>query len=401
MSISVKNKPGSSVVPLKQGVGTNVHLYPSTLQNESRIERICRAIVRLSAFASVEMIGVQQDDLPGTEVKERVVVRRLPRRHWGGPRTFRKVVQTLDWSRRVLSMLRHEQVRCVNSHSLAMLPLGVTLKFLHRARLVYDTHELETEVSSARGARRWLYKLMEWVFIRWADDVFVVSDSIADWYARTYGITRPVVVRNVPEMKGGSPSPDPRLWRVRFGIPAEHLVFIYQGALFPGRRIEQLLRVFTQVQPDRHVVFMGYGGLEELVRTTAARHSNIHYAPAVPPAEVLRHTAGADVGLVGVENVCLSYYYSLPNKLIEYLLAGLPALMPDYPEMRKVVEATGCGWTVGESDSDWIAAVNRLDWATATAAQARARSGAGSFSWHAEEEKLRNAYAIAFPLPAR
>jgi glycosyltransferase involved in cell wall biosynthesis len=389
-----------SSTPRSRGGGINAHLYPSVLLHEARMERICRAIVRLGSFACVEMIGVQEESLPVTEVEEGVFVRRLPRRDWGGPRTFRKAVQTLDWSRRVLGMLRHEDVRCVNSHSLAVLPLGVALKFLHRARLVYDTHELETEVSSARGARRWLYKLMEWVFIRWADDVYVVSDSIADWYAHTYRIVRPVVVRNVPDVRAGSPSPDQRLWRARFGIPAEHLVFIYQGGLGPGRRIEQLLRVFTQAQPDRHVVFMGYGALEEMVRTAAATRPNIHYASAVPPADVLRHTAGADVGLVGVENVCLSYYYSLPNKLMEYLLAGLPALMPNYPEMRKVVETTGCGWTVGESDSDWIAAVNRLDWATTSAAQARARTAAGSFSWQEEEEKLRNGYTIAFPRAA-
>jgi len=339
------------------------------------------------------MIGVWLDGLPVTETWGGVLLRRLPRRHLGGPAVCRKAVQTIDWSRRVLGAFGREKVVCVNSHSLAVLPLGVVLKFIHGARLVYDAHELETEVASARGPVRWLYKALEWFFIRWADDVVVVSDSIADWYERTYGMKRPAVVRNVPEVPvDGLPAADPRLWRERFGIPADHLIFIYQGGLFPGRRIEQYIRVFARAQPDRHVVFLGYGQLEGFVREAAARHGNIHLAHAVPPAEVLRHTAGADVGLVGVANACLSYYYSLPNKLFEYLLAGIPAVMPAYPEMVRFAGAQPIGWTVGEADEEWLAAINRLDWPAVRAAQADARLTAAGFSWDREAEKLQPLY---------
>lgn len=374
----------------------NVHLYPASLLHASRIEKICRALFRSGLFSRVEMIGVQQKDLPAAEERDGIGVQRVTRRHWGGPKTFRKMIQTLDWSRRVLSLLRHRGIKCVNSHSLAVLPLGVTLKLLHGARLVYDTHELETEVGSARGMRRWLYKMIERFFIRWVDDVYVVSDSIADWYARTYGIVRPVVVRNVPELRGDTPSHDSNLWRQRFGIPEGHLIFIYQGGLARGRRIEQLLRVFTLAKEDRHVIFMGYGKLEATVREAAAQHPNIHFAPAVRPVDVLRHTAAADVGLVGVENICLSYFYSLPNKLMEYLLAGLPAVMPNYPEMKTVADATECGWTVGESDEEWLEAVNRLDWSAVNAAKAKASAAAQMYSWQEEERKLVSGYAQAF-----
>lgn len=375
--------------------GLNVHIYPSSLRHEVRIEKMCRAIVRMGLFDGVEMVGVQEDDLPATEEKNGVVMRRLARRNLGGPNAVRKVAQTLDWSRRVAGAIRHKDVRCVNSHSLATLPLGVALKLQHRARLVYDAHELETEVTSSRGLVRWLYKALERVFIRRADRVIVVSESIADWYVRSYGIARPVVVRNVPESRGKPPAADPRIWRERFGIPPDHLVFIYQGMLAPGRRIEQLMRVFEQARRDRHVVFMGYGEMQEKVRDAAACHATIHFAPAVPPGEVLRHTAGADVGLVGVENVCLSYYYSLPNKIFEYLLAGLPAVMPDYPEMRTLMENTRCGWVVGESDADWLAAINGMDWPTARAGQARARHAAKRYSWEDEQTRLRSCYLPA------
>lgn len=366
--------------------GLNIHIYPSPLLHEVRLEKICRSIAKQQIFDRVEMIGVAQAELSATENREGVTILRLPRRHWGGPMLLRKMVQTIDWSFRVLAAVKKEDLRCINSHSLAVLPLGVFLKFRHGAHLVYDTHELETEVTSSRGPVRWLYKSLEWLFIRWADDVVVVSETIAEWYEQTYRIVRPVVVRNVPQVpKKELPAANSTLWRSRFNIPAEHIVFIYQGGLFPGRRIEQLIRVFARAKPGRHVLFMGYGKLESVVKEAVVVHPNIHYSPAVSPADVLRHTAGADVGLVGVANVCLSYYYSLPNKLFEYILAGLPAIMPAYPEMVRTADSTGVGWTVEEEDAAWLEVVNRLDWAAVNAAKAQARISTKAFSWENEE----------------
>jgi glycosyltransferase involved in cell wall biosynthesis len=153
-----------------------------------------------------------------------------------------------------------------------------------------------------------------------------------------------------------------------------------------------LLRVFAQARPDRHIVFMGYGQMQAEVEQAAASHGNIHYAPAVKPEEVLRHTAGADVGLVGVENVCLSYYYSLPNKLFEFLLAGIPALLPNYPEMVRLTEGSGAGWVVGEQDADWLTAINVLTAGQVQAGKQAARRTATTLSWQTEADKLSAVY---------
>ena len=133
----------------------------------------------------------------------------------------------------------------------------------------------------------------------------------------------------MPDTPAGPVPKKTAILRSELGIPDGDLVFLYQGGLFRARRIEQLLRVFSRAAKDRHVVFMGYGELERMVRSAAATNYNIHFRPAVSPHEVLA-LAGADVGLVGVENVCLSYYYSLPNKFFEEsLLAGVPVLGSD------------------------------------------------------------------------
>jgi glycosyltransferase involved in cell wall biosynthesis len=369
-----------------------LHVYRSPLLNESRIERGCGAVLTRYPGLQQIVVGVQTGGLPDVETTEGglTFARFCP-----PPRSLlmRGPVRTRAWDLHVIGRFSDWDLRLVSAHSVGVLPMASRLARRRGVALLYEPHELESHTANTPRWQRVLARWVERRLLPACDGVVVVSDAIADWYARTYGMTRPVVVRNVPEVRGTWPARDPELWRARFGIPAGHLVFIYQGGLFAGRRVEQMVRVFGQARADRHVVFMGYGEREGLVRAAAARHGNIHYAPAVPPGEVLRHTAGADVGLVGVENVCLSYYYSLPNKLFEYVGAGLAVLMPDFPEMRQVVERTGCGWVVGESDEMWLTAVNGVEWAEVRVRQAKARAAADTYTWEREKERLLAVYA--------
>ncbi len=365
---------------------TCLHIFLTVARQESRFLREAGAQVASGLFDEVVLAAKWEPGLAEEEtLAPGVRVWRVRLTTGSLPRTLSmQLLKMVEWRARIVGFAKRLRPGLVISHSIAALPVGLACKRAVGSPLLYDAHELETERNGLRGWRKGLERRTERRLIRGCDAVVVVSDSIADWYAREYGIVRPAVVRNVPEVVGDSPRPDPRLWRDRFGIRDDHLVFIYQGGLFSGRRIEQFLRVFSAARPDRHVVFMGYGELEGLVREAAARHANIHFAPAVPPRDVLRHTAGADVGLVGVENVCLSYYYSLPNKLFESLLAGIPVLMPSYPEMARVARDSGCGWVVGEEDAAWLEAVNGLDAQSVAATKARARSAAAAYSWRNE-----------------
>jgi glycosyltransferase involved in cell wall biosynthesis len=147
----------------------------------------------------------------------------------------------------------------------------------------------------------------------------------------------------MPQKGNGLPRLSKRL-RTNLAIPEEDLVFLYVGGLTPGRGIELLLQAFAPGEPNRHLVFMGFGKLEGRVREYAARHSNIHLHPPVKPEEVVAYASGADVGISLIENTCLSYYYSLPNKIFEYLLAGIPVIASDFPDMLQALEKFHCGW---------------------------------------------------------
>lgn len=373
--------------------GTNVHLYPSPITNETRIGKICSSLENLGLFDEILTVGVWQEGLPETQlVSSKQTIWRVRRFAEGRSGLIGKSVKTLAWTLGVLWRLRKKQITCVNCHSLPVLPVSVMLKLLHRSKLVYDTHELETETTVSRGVRRPLLRLLERALLPFVDEVCVVSDSIAQWYRSSYRLPRVHVVRNVPHRSGLRPGTVQPL-KQRFHLPAESLLFLYHGVLNRGRRIEQFLRIFSRLKPDRHLLIMGYGELESLVRTAARDRTNIHFLPAVRPEEVLPYAAGADVGLCGVENTCLSYYYSLPNKLFEYLFSGLAVLVPDFPEMKKLVELHGCGWAVADDEASWLRVIATLRREEAVAAKERARAASASYSWQNEELALRRLYA--------
>src|SRR5699024_6788085 len=92
-----------------------------------------------------------------------------------------------------------------------------------------------------------------------------------------------------------------------------------------------------------HLVVLGYGDpayLAALQRRATALGvaQRMHLVGKVAPHEVAGALADADLSVVFVRPTCLSYEYSLPNKLFEAVHAGIPVAAADLPDTREVVE---------------------------------------------------------------
>ncbi len=83
--------------------------------------------------------------------------------------------------------------------------------------------------------------------------------------------------------------------------------------------------------------------------------NRVIFIPAVPHEQLWMYTGMADIGLCNIDNVCLSYYYSLPNKLFEYIQALVPVVGSKFPEIEKIVEKYGVGETCNPEDPESIA----------------------------------------------
>jgi glycosyltransferase involved in cell wall biosynthesis len=264
-------------------------------------------------------------------------------------------------------------------------------KSLFGARVIYDAHELETERWGA-GIKKTLSKLLERLLVRRADRIIVVSNSIAEWYEKRYGLRNVAVVRNVPYRQSRS-FDSRKLLRKKFHLHDDDMLFIYQGALGNGRGIEVLLNVFSRVDRGKHIVFMGYGSFEETVKKYDTSFPNIHFCPAVEPDKVMEYAKGADVGICLIENESLSYFFSLPNKLFEYIGSGLPVIVSNFPEMGGIVDETRCGWKVPVNEDALVRLVGDMSMKEIGQKKDRALQCRDRFCWQKEEEELLAAYS--------
>ena len=98
--------------------------------------------------------------------------------------------------------------------------------------------------------------------------------------------------------------------------------------------------------PDCALAYVGFGHIADRIEARIAERGlqeRAHVFEAVPYDTLIGYTAAADVGLVPIVGSCLSYVYAAPNKLFEYMMAGVPVAASDLPDMARVVKEARVG----------------------------------------------------------
>lgn len=323
-----------------------LHILQNSFINESRVIKTVDAQLEAIPSAEVLVIGLHQSGQPEVEyIHDRMSIRRI--KCWlsfnpGKMNVLHKVALMLEWNLRILFLFRNKKIKMINIHSVEVLPLGVLMKYLKKPTLVYEPHELEARKVEGNSLLNRVYSWLEFLFIGAADHVLVVSRSIADWYENNYRLSEVHCARNISSLPLNKPKFE---LRDHFGIPPDHLVFVLSGHLHLGRSIEFLLNIWGDVD-KRELVVIGNGQLETTVLHAAHKYLNIHHLDELPQEELLGVLSTADVGICLIENLCLSLYYSSPNKLFEYLKAGLPVVASNFPDMAETIREGELGWLV-------------------------------------------------------
>lgn len=283
----------------------------------------------------------------------------------------------------------------VHCHDLRNVGFGVLLKLLswHRTTLIYDAHEYETQRNGLHGWRQRYVKVQEWLLIRFCDRVVTVSETIAEEYARLYGIEKPVVVLNCPVLRSREIIRR-NLFRERFSIPASTRIFLYQGYLFPGRGVEVMLEAFDRLNlPNGALVFMGEGELADTIRRHPRYGKSVFLHPFVSGDVLLDYTSSADFGLSFIEDISLSDRYCLPNKLFEYIAAGLPVISSGLPDLTRFITAHKVGVAAPSNDvAGFIQAFNNLPDLDSVELKQNISRTRASFNWGTQEQILFDLY---------
>lgn len=232
-----------------------------------------------------------------------------------------------------------------HGHDLTGLPAAVLARRMHRpdARLVYDSHELFIVSGATVGRPSWAVGWLARREQEWAaevDALVTVSNGYADHLRPLLGIERVVVVHNCPP-RPVVDVPHSDLIRDAADIPAGAPIVLYHGGLRAGRGIHELAEAMLEPGLEAaHLVFLGFGPGTAEVRQLAAQPrfgGRIHLLDPVPPMDVVRWVASADVAAMAIQATNQSYYLSTPNKMFEAFAAGVPVAASDFPGFRSIV----------------------------------------------------------------
>jgi len=244
---------------------------------------------------------------------------------------------------RLFFFLLHTKSDLLIANDLDTLLPNYLVSRIKKLPLVYDSHEYFTGVPELQGRAfvKWVWKSIERKIFPKLQYVLTVSDSIAELYATEYNV-KPLVVRNCSHM----PEKIESFSRKDLDVPQNHLLVILQGTgINTDRGGEELIEAVGMTKNVSLLVVGAGDAIEKMkaISDSTNPSGRVQFIPVVPWDLMLKYTRTADIGVTLDKDTNINYRFSLPNKLFDYIAAGIPVIASDLPELRKIVETNKCG----------------------------------------------------------
>jgi len=374
-----------------------MHLQ-GTARTDARVLREARAL--RDAGYVVSIVDTDPDTArPRVETFDGITLRHVPKIRWrilpGKLGTAISAWRLLYGRVRALLALG---VDVYHAHDANTLFAASLAGLVRRKPVILDAHELPyvEPYFQVRPIQRLFYTTMLRVMLPHCAAAITVSPPIVDEIQRRYGGPRAVVVRNVPPYQ--PPLASNRL-RERLGLPATTRIALYQGNLQGDRALDVLVRAARYLPDNIAVVLIGNGPSQAALAALIAHEGvgeRVRLVPAVSYSELLAWTASADLGLILLSpDFSLNIRYCLPNKLFEYLMAGLPVLTSSLEAVAEVLTRYDAGQVCPSLAPEEIArsiTTMLADGVSMARWHANALAAARELNWEVEQTTLLNLY---------
>lgn len=226
---------------------------------------------------------------------------------------------------------------------------------LRSKEIVYDSHEYFTEAEGLTGresVKRVWEKIEKWIFPK-LKRVYTVNESIAGFYREKYKVDVKVV-KNVPALMPTAVISDTS----ELNLPDNKKIIILQGAYIdPDRGAAEAVMAMKWVE-NALLLIIGSGREMERLKSIVKEEqleSKVWILGKLPFAELKKYTSMASLGLSLDKPVHLNYKYSLPNKIFDYIHAGIPVLISRLPELERLMKQHEVGMFIDSHEPKHVA----------------------------------------------
>lgn len=352
------------------------------LVTDQRVNKSCLTLQKLGC--EVTLVGRRQRKSPPMDERP-YKVHRMKLLFEKGPLFY------AEYNIRLFFYLLFHKADILFSNDLDTSLANLFVSKLKRIKMVYDSHEYFTEtpelVTRPRVQRVW--KRIEGFVVPKLDEMITVNESIASLFREKYGI-KVGVVRNIPRSVEISSSD-----RAQLGLPADKHLLVLQGSGINVQRGAEELVEAMRLLDDCHLIIIGGGDVLPKLKQMVSDFGiddRVRFFPRMPYQDMMRYTQLAELGFCLDKDTNLNYRYCMPNKLFDFIHAGVPVVAAScLVEVANIIRHYDIGLFVENHDPQTIANTIkegvsndelRIKWKT------NLKKAASELTWQNEEQHL-------------
>lgn len=235
------------------------------------------------------------------------------------------------------------KIDVLHCHDTPALLIGYLHKvFRKNTILIYDAHELESNKGGQLLLFKYITLLIEFVCCKKVNGFITVSSSILNFYKNKFKFTNNELIYNIPNYTESFNVPN---IRELYQLSDSTELYTHVGLLNVGRGVDEIIEVFkNDSMSNKYIVFFGFGDLVEKIESIS--NKNIIYYGNVENKYLHSFIQQFDFGICTIENHSLSDYFSLPNKLFEYINANVTTISSNFPDIQLLTDELSCGYCI-------------------------------------------------------
>ena len=359
----------------------------NNIETDQRLDKVCRSLMKFGY--EVELIGATINGKPVLNKPYKTFL--IEQKNQSTMKKYAEFNYKLFFT--LLRKSDKQTILLANDLD-SLLPFYLVSK-IKKLPLVFDSHEIFSELPSLqnRPKTKKVWKTLERFLVPKIKYFYTVSNGYANWFRTEYG-ANPAVIRNVPNRTKLNDKQDSIFFRLPEN-PTNDKILLYQGAINMSRGIDKMIEAFKYINNCQFWI-AGEGPkkkeYEQMVKDLDLTNQ-IHFLGNIPPKTLKTITPLADVGMSMEEDLGLSYRYALPNKLFDFIQAGVPILATNLPEIKKMIEEYKVGKVIDNHEPKHLAKkLQEILNEGKNCYQENLANAANELCWENEEHKLKEIF---------